>query len=154
VKELGAQLVQMQMEQAKPSEKLQFVNDFLRKAALKRPALMTPLSSSPKSRPETPGTQASRASNLTKIWPEPPREVQVPTPTKKSKASEESSLEEGFGLCAAGKLCPMPSLALGRGCFGPSGKPMHTCTKCKGIIHSGLCASGDGYELICKMCDQ
>jgi hypothetical protein len=155
VKELGAQLVQMQMEQAKPSEKLQFVNDFLRKAVLKRPAPpMTPMTTSPKSRPETPGTQASGASNLTEFWPEPPREVQVPTPTKKAKASEESSSEEGLGLCAAGNLCPMPSLYLGRGCFGPSGKPMHTCTECKGIIHSGLCASGDGYELICKMCDQ
>ena len=101
-------------------------SNFLRKAVLKRPAPpMTPMTTSPKSRPETPGTQASGASNLTEFWPEPPREVQVPTPTKKAKALEESSSGEGLGLCAAGKLCPMPSLALGRGFLA---LPVSRCT--------------------------
>jgi hypothetical protein len=43
VKELGAQLVQMEMQNAKPSEKLQIVNNFLRNAAPKRPAMTVPL---------------------------------------------------------------------------------------------------------------
>jgi hypothetical protein len=173
VKELGAQLVQMEMQNI--SEKLQIVNNFLRNAAPKRPAMtappMTPTGSSSKADcSETrSSTHASGTSNLTKFSVEPPREVQVPTPIKKPKASAESlegfgfwaaiasaakaSAEslEGFGICAAGQLCGMPYLALNRGCFGPSGKPMHRCTKCRGIIHSGLCATGN---LICKLCDQ
>jgi hypothetical protein len=51
-------------------------------------------------------------------------------------------------------LCGMPYRALNCGCFGPSGKPMHRCTECKGIIHSGLCATGEGSNLVCKLCDQ
>jgi hypothetical protein len=42
VKELGAQLVQMEMQNAKPTEKLQIVNNFLRNAAPKRPAMTAP----------------------------------------------------------------------------------------------------------------
>jgi hypothetical protein len=146
VKELGAQqLVQMEMQIVKPSEKLQIVNNFLRNVAPKRPAPMTappmtPTGSSSKAAcSETPSTHASGTSNLTEFSAEPPREVvRVPMPIKKPKASAESlegfgfcaaiasaaktSVEslEGFGFCAAGQLCGMPYLALDRGCFGPS----------------------------------
>jgi hypothetical protein len=183
VKELGVQLVHMERQNAKPSEKLQIVNNFLRNAAQKRPATTVPPMTTPTGSKaacsETPGTHASGASVLTNFLAEPPREVRVPTPIKKTKASAESlegaakaSAEssegigfcdaiasgestEGFGLCAAGHhLCSMPYRALNHGCFGPSGKPMHRCTECKGIIHYGLCATGEGSDLVCKLCDQ
>jgi hypothetical protein len=153
VKVLGVQLVQMHQEHEKPSENLQIVDNFLRNAV----PPTTPTDSSKMTRSETPGTHASGASNLTDFSTKPPSEVRVPTPIKKPKTSTEFSnagLDRGFGFCAAGKLCGMPLLALERGCFGPTGQPMHTCTECKGIVQSGLSAVGDGYALICRLCDQ
>jgi hypothetical protein len=163
VKELGAQLVQMQTEHTKPSEKLRIVDDFLRNAAQKkRPAMtappMTPTASK-SARSETPCTLASATSNLTdEASTEPPREVRVPSPTKNKTRDDETRGDEdlGYGFCAAGKLCAMPSLALEPGCFSPCGNGVakHTCNECKGIIHSPLCATGEGSDIICKFCDQ
>jgi hypothetical protein len=164
VKELGAQLIQMQIENAKPSEKLQIVDNFLRKAEQKQPTTtalhkapaasskaacraetppMTPNASSSSSSSKatcckTPGTHhaASRASKLTEFSDAPPRVVCVSSPIKKTK-------DLGVGLCSTRKLCAVPFLALERRCFSPcgNGKPNHTCNECKGIIHSGLCAT-------------
>jgi hypothetical protein len=165
VKELCAQLVQMQTEHEKvPSTKLNIVDNFLRNAARKRPAPTapprtptgasttsptTPAGASKSARSETPGTHASGGSNLTEFSNSPPMEVGVPTPTKKKKGV-------GYGLCAVVKLCVMPFLALERGCFSPcvEATPKHTCNECKGVVHSPLCAAGEGLDLICKLCNQ
>jgi hypothetical protein len=116
VKELGAQLVQMQIEHAKPSEKLHIVDNFLRKLERHRPAMiaphmtptasskaascaesppMTPTASSSKApRSKTPGTHANGPSNFT--------EFLGASQGRPGAFSYQKTKGSGFGLCAAG----------------------------------------------------
>ena len=170
MKVLGAQLVQMKMDLAKPSEKLQIV-DILNNVATKRPATTappsTPAANFKIARCKTPGSTASKgaahcktpvthangASNLTDFSATLLIEVRVPSPTKKPGDND-----SGFGFCCAGAFCGVQALALDEGCFDPSGngKLKHACNRCNGIVHSpALCGSGgEGDDLVCKPCDQ
>ena len=76
--------------------------------------------------------------------------IATATPGASLDNSEEEN--DGFPYCGAGKYCTMPNKRLNAGCYDWNQKAKHRCEKCRHVLHSALCGSGEGKEIICHKC--